>query len=244
MKRQVFDLSTLNIQVTEYPALIKVCPNCHYKNEGQFPKHVTQPTQYGPHLTSVLSYLSHYQLIPFNRVKQLTQDIFGATIIQETLVNMTKRFYELLETTEASIKESLLSSNYLHLDETGCHVNGKRQWLHVTSNKKFTHYLVHEKCGSKAIEANGILPSFKGTIIHDHWTPYFKYDDCTQALCNVHHLREFKGIIDFEKQQRAKDMTNYYLKLKLIQKRLNLLYHEVRFKNLSSDTKKLLKKAI
>ena len=51
MKRQVFDLSTLIIQVTEYPALIKVCPNCHYKNEGQFPKHVTQPTQYGPHLT-------------------------------------------------------------------------------------------------------------------------------------------------------------------------------------------------
>ena len=200
IKRQVFDLSTLNIQVTEHQTLIKVCPNCHYKNEGQFPKHVTQPTQYGPHLTSVLSYLSHYQLIPFSRLKQLTQDIFKTTISQGTLVNMTKRFYKLLEPTEVSIKENLLASNYLHLDETGCYVNGHRYWLHVTSNKKYTHYFVHEKRGSKAIETNGIPPSFKGTVIHDHWTPYFKYDDCTHALCNVHHLREFKGIIDFEKQ--------------------------------------------
>ncbi|MDO4926039.1 MAG: transposase [Turicibacter sp.] len=101
-------------------------PNCDCKNEGQFPKHVTQPTQYGPHFTSVLSYLSHYQLIPFNHLKELTQDIFKATISQGTLVNMTKRCYELLETTEASIKERLLSSNYLHLDETGCYVNRER----------------------------------------------------------------------------------------------------------------------
>ena len=214
IRRQVFDLPSLRLQVTEHQSQIKVCPNCHFKNEGLFPKHVTQPTQYGPHLTSVLTYFSHYQLIPFNRLKQLTQDIFKATISQGTLVNMTKRCDELLETTEASIKENLLASNHLHLDETGCYVNGKRHWLHVTSNQKFTHYFVHEKRGSQAIEANGILPSFKGTVIHDHWTPYFKYDDCTHALCNVHHLREFKGIIDFENQQWAKNMTKLLLEAK------------------------------
>lgn len=75
MKRQVFDLSTLNIQVTEHQTLIKVCPNCHYKNEGQFPKHVTQPTQYGPHLTSVLSYLSHYQYIFKTTISQGTLEV-------------------------------------------------------------------------------------------------------------------------------------------------------------------------
>lgn len=96
-------------------------------------------------------------MIPVNRLKQLTKDVFGAKINQGTLANMTKRFYDLLETTETSIKESLLLSNYLHLDETGCYVNGDRQWGHVTSNKRYTHYFVHEKCGSKVIEANGIL---------------------------------------------------------------------------------------
>ena len=106
IKRQVFDLSLLNIQITEHRVLTKVWPNFHYKNEGQFAKHVTQPTQYEPHLTSILSYLSYYQLIPFKRLKQLTLDIFGVTLSQWTLMDMTKRFYELLETTEISIKET------------------------------------------------------------------------------------------------------------------------------------------
>ena len=90
IRRQVFDLPSLRLQVTEHQSQIKVCPHCHFKNEGLFPKHVTQPTQYGPHLTSVLTYFSHYQLIPFNRLKQLTQDIFKATISQGTLVNRLK----------------------------------------------------------------------------------------------------------------------------------------------------------
>lgn len=214
IRRQVFDLPTLKLQVTEHQVLLKICPNCQCENEGQFPKHVTQPTQYGSHLTSVLSYLSHYQFVPYDRLKQLTADIFGAKISAGTLVNMTKRFYGLLESTEASIKENLLASSLLHLDETGCYVNGSRHWLHVTSNNRYTHYFVHEKRGSRAIEANGILPYFKGTVIHDHWTPYFKYDDCAHGLCNVHHLRELKGILDFETQPWAKKMSDLLLEAK------------------------------
>lgn len=214
IRRQVFDLPTLKLQVTEHQVHVKICPNCQCKNEGEFPKHITQPTQYGTHLTSVLAYLSHYQFVPYNRLKQLTKDIFGANISAGTLVNMTKRFYEQLETTEASIKENLLASHLLHLDETGCYVNGARHWLHVTSNKQYTHYFVHEKRGSQAIESNGILPYFKGTAIHDHWSPYFKYEDCTHALCNVHHLREFKGILDFENQPWIKKMSELIIEAK------------------------------
>ena len=62
IRRQVFDFPTLKLQITGHQVLIKVCPHCNCKNEGYFPKHVTQPTQYGPRLTSVLSYLNHYQL--------------------------------------------------------------------------------------------------------------------------------------------------------------------------------------
>lgn len=70
----------------------------------------------------------------------------------------------------------------------------------MTLNKRYNHYFIHEKHGSKAIESNGILPFFKGTVIHDYCTPYFKYDDGTHTLCDVHHLKEFKRIIEFENQ--------------------------------------------
>ena len=99
--------------------------------------------------------------------------MFGATISQGTLANITQIFYGLLEKAEVAIKESLLSSKYLHLDETGCCVAGNRRWIHAISKKRYTHYFTHEKRGSKAIEANGILSSFKGTVICNHWMPYF-----------------------------------------------------------------------
>lgn len=214
IRRQVLNLPTLELQVTEHQVLIKVCPQYNCKNEGHFLKQVTQLTQYRPRLTSVLSYLNHYQFIPYDRLKQLTREGFGSNILQGTLANIIQRFYDLLEKTEVAIKESLLSWKYLGLDETGCYMAGNRHRLHVTSNKRYTHYFTHEKRGSKEIEANGILSYFKGTVIHDHWTPYFKYEDCTHTLCNVHHLRESNGIIDFEKQQWAKDISELLLEAK------------------------------
>ncbi len=73
--------------------------------------------------------------------------------------------------------------------ETGINIGGKKLWLHCISNDDWTFYGPHEKRGSIAMNDMGILPRFKGTLCHDHWKPYYKFD-CTHALCNAHHLRE------------------------------------------------------
>jgi len=31
----------------------------------------------------------------------------------------------------------------------------------------------------------GILPGFKGRVIHDHWKSYFEYPGCRHALCEA-----------------------------------------------------------
>ena len=41
----------------------------------------------------------------------------------------------------------------------------------------------------------GILPQFKGTLIHDHWKPYYIYT-CRHGLCNAHHIRELQWVTD------------------------------------------------
>lgn len=46
------------------------------------------------------------------------------------------------------------------------------------------------------MNAIGILPHFRGTLIHDHWKPYYTYQQCEHALCNAHHLRELQWVID------------------------------------------------
>ncbi len=64
-----------------------------------------------------------------------------------------------------------------HNDETGLYVQGHRQWLHVMSNSELTYYEYHLKRGKAATDEIGLLPLplFKGTSVHDSWSPYWGY---------------------------------------------------------------------
>jgi transposase len=55
------------------------------------------------------------------------------------------------------------------------------------------------------MEAMGVIPSFTGKLVHDHWKPYFAYL-CTHVLCNAHHLRELERAYEQDGQKWAKRM--------------------------------------
>ena len=60
----------------------------------------------------------------------------------------------------------------------------------------------------------GILPHFSGRLIHDHWKPYYTYQQCQHALCNAHHLRELQWVIDnHESYTWAKSMRDLLLEI-------------------------------
>jgi transposase-like protein len=50
--------------------------------------------------------------------------------------------YEQLAEFETISKANLVASPCLHVDETGININGKRHWLHGTSNDKWTHFYI------------------------------------------------------------------------------------------------------
>lgn len=213
VRRQVFDLPTPELYVTEYQKLTKICPVCGQHNQGEFPEHVLNNTQYGPHLTALVAYLHHFQMIPFKRLSDLFADLFGQGISQGTLVSMVKRVHEALEPAESFIKSQLIDSKVDNFDETGCYVEDKRWWLHVASNANYTHFGVDPSRGQEATDKIGILPNFKGTGVHDNWGTYFRYD-FNHALCNVHHLRELKSIEERFEQEWATQMRTFLLEAK------------------------------
>lgn len=42
--------------------------------------------------------------------------------------------------------------------------------------------------------------------MHDHWKPYYTLTGVIHALCNSHHLRELKALVDIEKEDWARQM--------------------------------------
>jgi transposase len=188
-RRQVFELPVMKLHVTEYQAPIKVCPQCGGQVKAAFPTAVSQPVQYGPRAQAAMTYLSQYQLLPYERLQELLHDVFQMDVSQGTLDNVLKRGYEKLAGFEEQVKERIRDSRVAHFDETGMRVVKDLHWLHVASTPEFTAYHIDAQRGQPAMEAMGILPGFTGTAVHDSWTSYYAYE-CEHALCNAHHLRE------------------------------------------------------
>jgi transposase len=188
--RQVHDIPPSSVVVTEYTLETKRCPCCDSVRQGSFPSHVSAPVSYGPQLQAAATYCRIYQLLPSARTCELIADLFGVSLSEGTLANMLAVAEGAVVPSVEATRQALKQADVLHVDETGLRVEGRRHWLHVASTQTLTHYAVHPKRGNEAMDAAGILPSFRGRMIHDHWAAYFRYEKCTHGLCNVHHLRD------------------------------------------------------
>lgn len=197
-RRQVFDVPVIACEVVEHQSLELIC-GCGKKHEGQFPQGVTEPTQYGPNLRALGVHLTQGQLLPFARASELLQDLYGVKISTGTLVNWVEEARGILQPTSNLIAQYLNQAKVVHVDESGLRIAGALNWLHVVANEKLTWYGVHAKRGMRAIEAQGILTKFFGTLVHDCWKTYWELE-CAHALCNAHLLRELTYIKEITQQ--------------------------------------------
>ena len=202
--RQVFDIEISGV-VTEYRAEI-LQDEFDNRFVAAFPEGVTQAAQYGPGLKAHAVYMSQFQLIPYNRIVDYFADQMQIPVSEGSIYNFNCEAFGLLEPFESRAKDVLAEADLAHADETGINIGGKRHWLHCVSNEHWTLYFPHEKRGTDAFNAMGVLARFTGILCHDHWKPYYTLS-CTHALCNAHHLRELAWAAEQDGQMWAEKMS-------------------------------------
>jgi transposase len=216
-KHQVADLPQIELEYTEHQVIEKECPNCHQKNRGQLPDWIEDAAvQYGPQVRVLLAYLSTAQFLPYERIGELCEALFGFAPSEGTISNALGNCYEGLESFEEEVKAKLQKAEVLHCDETGCRVEGKMNWMHVGSTETETYYHVDEKRGKEAMDRMGLLSDYEGTAIHDCWSSYFQYE-VSHGICNAHVLRELKYVKEEMNQSWSEEMSEH-LKLGLKEK--------------------------
>ena len=208
-KRQVFDMPTVTIQVTEHQSEIKACPCCGTINTAAFPDAITKATQYGDTVKSKAVYFMHSQLIPLQRTKELFKEIFNCPISEGTLFNWNKEIHAALEEPEQKIIELLLQSPTINADESGISCLGTLHWLHVASTRLLTYYTIHPRRGSDAMD---LFSKYNGTIEHDFWKSYFNFN-CNHGMCNSHLIRELIFVHEQFHQKWAQDLIRLLLRI-------------------------------
>lgn len=213
-ERQGCDIPEMRIVVTAHRAEVKRCPHCGGKTTGAFPAGVTQAVQYGPTVKTWAAYFPNQHHIPVERTAQIFADLVHQPVSEAPVLQASEDLAQCIEPSTAAVQEMLRDSEVLPVAESGLRVKGKLHWLHVASTATLPHYAVHTKRGHEGMEAAGILGTFTGTAVHDHWTPYFTYAECRHALCNAHHLRELQFIAKQFEQAWASDMAELLLEIK------------------------------
>jgi transposase len=202
-QRQVFDLPEPHpLQVTEHRAHWCVCPCCGEETAAAFPDDVTAQTQYGARVATWVVYLQTWHFLSEDRVVEVMRDMFGVCLSAATSAAMAQRkakeWTELADHIGAQVKEAAVK----HLDETGLRIAGVLHWLHVAS----TWLLTFDRTSSKR---GAMLEGVSGILVHDFWRPYFTINGVAHALCNAHHLRELKLLIEVENEPWAVAMFRF-----------------------------------
>ncbi len=195
-RRQVTDLPEIRALVTEHQMIARRC-GCGTVTAAAAPAGVTAPVQYGPRAAGACAYLWHGQFLSRNRTCQAMGELFGLPVSPGAVTGMVTRITGALRPALEVIRQAVTAAPVAHFDETGFRVAGKLAWVHSASAGNYALITVHEKRGTQAMDAAGVLPQFHGIAVHDAWAPYDTYQGVTgHALCNAHALRELQAVID------------------------------------------------
>lgn len=200
-RRQVRDIPLTTVKVTEHRAHRCRC-DCGVVTTSPMPEEVAgSPSSYGPNLRALAVYLLVFQHIPVERTAILIRDVTGAEVSTGWVASLLSEAATLVEDSLNLIRALLVMGHVLHADETTTRIASTRRWLHVACTDFLT--LLHLAPRSRAgADAGGVLPHYRGVLVHDSLSLYAGYGSCTHQLCGAHLIRELTAAEeDFGDQQ-------------------------------------------
>ena len=220
-KRTVVDME-VTVTVTEYRALRRsTCPSANAEGDtGVFPEGVRAFVQYGDGVAVTAGILDSYGAMSDKRIAEVINGMSGLNMGTSTVIALTERCSRAVAPAIGPIADAVAAGPIVNCDETGtravveilteaelgdCKDDGKEPatefvsrnvWIHGASNPEFTCLRMSRIRGYEGMVEANVIPRVKGTVIHDCWTPYWKFEGLRHGLCNAHILRELKSVTE------------------------------------------------
>ena len=168
---------------------------------GEFPEGMNSSMQYGPGVKSLAATLNTEGMMSVQRTHEFLSAALGLPVSVGTISAMVHELAVQVRPAVQTIFQVLMCFPVNNADETGFRVEGVVYWLHSVCNALFTCLSIQRHRGEEGMRAIGFLPEYRGVLVTDCLSSYWKFPQLSHAICNAHILRELKGIAENNPEQ-------------------------------------------
>ncbi len=186
--RQVVGIPPIKAVYTEYQRFSKIC-NCGCQNTAAFPQGVNAPVSYGENIEALIAYFHARQHLPFARMKETFNNVFGVNISEGGIHYLLEKFAQKTTPVYEIIKQRVQQSRVVGTDETGVKVNGNKHWFWTWQTSKLTFITHSNNRGSETINREFPLGFLQSTLVHDGWKAQLKPTSQNHQSCLAHLQR-------------------------------------------------------
>jgi transposase len=144
--------------------------------------------QLGPDVQAAVVELNKQGGLSHGKVTRCLESLFGIPLSRGGSVHTVQRAAARCEPVYEAIRQTVGQSEWVVPDETGWRVGGRPAWLHTLVGPEATAYVIDPTRGGAVAEAILGL-DYDGTLIHDGWSPYDRFENARHQQCLNHLLR-------------------------------------------------------
>lgn len=145
----------------------------------------------GPTLTGLIVFLNKEQGLTIRKIKRLLFELYGLELSCGAITKCVIESGLAIEPITDQLREEILSSNYLHADETSWPESYKTSWLWVFLTKKVCLFFISSRAKQTA---DTVLDGFNGWLMGDGYNAYRSYKK--RFRCLAHLKRKAKKLVE------------------------------------------------
>jgi transposase len=225
---QVVELPEMPVQVTEYQAHGRTCPNCGHLNWEKIPEEIRAHVC-GPRLTATMTFLSGVLHASKRGIEEFVETVCGVPIALGTISNLEQEMSSALASAHAEAQAAVQQADTKNVDETGWKQAGQKRWLWGAATALVACFVIAPTRGAAGL-ATLLGKKIKGIISSDRWSVYGQLKLGLRQLCWAHLKRDFQKLVD--RGSDAKDIGEIGLDTVDV---VFMLWHNFRGGGLSRD---------
>jgi len=177
------------------------CDKCGKRHRGRHPLQTSDATgaaasQLGPDAQAAIVYLNKEGGLSYGKIAGVFQHFYHLTVTRGACAQVVLRGAKRLQPAYEEIRGQFKEAEHITPDETGWRIGGRPAWLHVgVGDNGATIYVIDPRRSADVLQTI-IGIDWSGSMTHDGYSSYDRFDDAIHQQCIDHALRRARALLD------------------------------------------------